>query len=110
MNKSFQEPVEDLPDEDIAAQLLVSCDSEGNISYECDWGDDPNAVAIILYKMLEGSLGSDILKHLSSQCVLHDKSEDYQLIQSFISDRFMKEHKEDDNEVVVSPTNATRLS
>jgi hypothetical protein len=100
-------------DSDPISQLLVYTEEDGNIYFSCDWADSEDAamsIGAMLYRLVEGELVSEIMDNLKSQCVLEERTEDYEKISTlYESLKVIKASTRElsKDEVVIDPLDAT---
>ena len=102
------------PDSMPISQLTVYTGSNGDIFFGCQWDTGPEArqsIATIFYQLIHEDLLTDILKDLKDQCVLEDREQEFDMIISHMAEIKLLKMAEvtDDNTIVVSPTDVTRM-
>jgi hypothetical protein len=98
--------------ENISAQLTITVDNQGFISYNCDWTPGENGIvglASIFYRLLLANFSEEILLEIKQQCVSNDSEADYIAIINLINSYDSKLNKNDDNQVVIAPDQVYRI-
>lgn len=104
-----QEPSDDDgEDTGIACQLVVQCDTDGMVSYDCNWLPGDSGViglASIFYKLLIDNFGEEIFEEIKKDCVLNNNEADYLTVVNLINNRAQQkqEQGQTDDDVVVPP-------
>ena len=113
MKKQFSNEDDQESEPNPICQLLVYTEEDGNIYFSCDWDSSEDAITSVgamLYRLSEGELVKEIMDNLKSQCVLEDRSEDYDKISNLYNNlKALKDSVDElsgDN-VVVNPIDAT---
>lgn len=113
MDKSSQKKQNSLPE--IAAELKVVCDSDGRMSFFCDWLEDEISISYmsnILSILNTPGLAEGIIKELKegskSKDVL-DQIDKVFMYYSAIKSLKRQTQKMDEDEVVISPIDAASL-
>ena len=113
MKKQFSNEDDQESEPNPICQLLVYTEEDGNIYFSCDWDSSEDAITSVgamLYRLSEGELVKEIMDNLKSQCVLEDRSEDYDKISNLYNNlKALKDSVDElsgDN-VVVDPIDAT---
>lgn len=97
---------------EFSAQLVITVDKQGFVSYSCDWTPGENGIiglASIFYKLLLDNFSEEILQEIKQQCVLNNSEADYMAVISLINNYDSKFKKQDDDQVVVAPDQVYRI-
>ena len=91
--------IEESPD--IQSFILFFVDNDGEIGYNADWSKGIEGFANMFFSMCYGSLLDDILHDMEEECVNLDKTEEFQIILSILTQR-LRERNAKAREVVAS--------
>lgn len=105
---SSQSPEQSDSELEIACQLVIQCDIDGIISYDCNWipGDEGLiGLASVFYKVLADNFGDEIFEEIKKECVLNNNEADYMTVVNLINNKaeVASSEKKDDDDVVVPP-------
>ena len=121
MNFTNQPSPEDqdqpLSDEDVVAQFIITCDSDGGLSFYYDWKRDEAGItgmASVLAALGEELLPTGVINDMKSQSSSPEElqmMEKIETLSSAISNIKNSNQTDGDNqdEVVIDPTTATSL-
>lgn len=106
-----------LSDEDVVAQFIITCDSDGSLSFYYDWKRDEAGItgmASVLAALGEKLLPTGVINDMKSQSSSPEElqmMEKIETLSSAISNIKNSNQTDDDNqdEVVIDPTTATSL-
>ena len=106
-----------LSDEDVVAQFIITCDSDGSLSFYYDWKRDEAGItgmASVLAALGEELLPTGVINDMKSQSSSPEElqmMEKIETLSSAISNIKNSNQTDDDNqdEVVIDPTTATSL-
>ena len=86
---------------DIQSYILFFVDNNGEVGYNADWSKGIEGFANMFFSMCYGSLLDDILHDMEEECVNLDKTEEFQIILSILTQR-LRERNAKAREVVAS--------
>ena len=116
MNNSYQNEADaPLEDNSVSASLVIYVDAEGGMGFECEWDEGVESVASIgavFYKLLEEDLTTDILRFLEQQCVIQERTDEYEaILQSIHQLKLLKEANKSSggDYIVISPSDAAKM-
>jgi hypothetical protein len=98
-------------DKSTVAKLTIECDSDGNISFECDYTEDDlglTCASSILSCISSEDIGDLIIQKLSSEAKTEEEQQNVAKIKLYY-DTIMKinqQNKISDDEIVISPIEA----
>lgn len=97
---------------EFSAQLNITVDKNGFVSYNCDWIPGESGIiglASIFYKFLFDNFSEEILQEIKQQCVLNNSEADYMAVINLINSYDAKVRKNDEDQVVISPDQVYRI-
>tara|TARA_Y100000296_G_C5179860_1_gene263096 strand:- start:20178 stop:20528 length:351 start_codon:yes stop_codon:yes gene_type:complete len=108
-----EDPISD-PDSVPISQLTVYTGVNGDIFFGCQWDTSPEAIqsiANIFYQLIHENLLTEILRDLKDQCVMENREQEFDMIIAHMTEiKLLKAAKTtDDNTIVVSPSDVTRM-
>jgi hypothetical protein len=103
-----QEPLDDEENAGVSCQLVIQCDTDGVVGYDCNWLPGDSGIvglASIFYKLLIDNFGEEIFEEIKKDCVLNNNEADYLTVVNLINNRAeqVKQDRQTDDDVVVPP-------